>query len=155
MCYGSFVTLASDEQLAAAWHALMGNYHRMINSLDRELKAAHDLSSSEFEVLQQLHMVRAAGPMRMYELGDLAHLSQSALSRLVSRLEREGLVERCMCADDRRSVTIEITSAGAGRYQEAQPTQRAILRCEGAGCIPTDVTPTDVTPTDVIPTDVA
>lgn len=118
----------SDEQLAAAWHELMSRYHRTSCALDRELQAAHGLSASEFEVLQQLHGMAAGRPVRMHDLGERVHLSQSALSRVVARLERDGLVERCMCTDDRRSVLAAITPAGRKRYLAARPTQRAVLR---------------------------
>ncbi|PPK94254.1 DNA-binding MarR family transcriptional regulator [Kineococcus xinjiangensis] len=120
----------SDESLAQSWHDLMGRYARLTCRLDRELEAAHGLSSSEFEVLQQLHGPAGPGKLRMTELGERAHLSQSALSRLVGRLERDGLVRRAACEADRRAVWIHITDAGRARYQEAQPTQRAILRTE-------------------------
>jgi len=116
-----------DDELAAAWHELMGRYHKAICTLDRELLAQHHISASDFEVLQQLY----AAPdhtMRMHELGDHVHLTQSALSRLIARLERDGLVERCMCPDDRRSVMTSITAEGIDRYRAARPTQRAILR---------------------------
>jgi DNA-binding MarR family transcriptional regulator len=51
-------------------------------------------------VLQQL-AAADCGQLRMHELGDYVHVSQSALSRLVSKLERDGLVQRSMCTDDR------------------------------------------------------
>jgi DNA-binding MarR family transcriptional regulator len=126
--------LDADEQLAVDWHELMGRYHRITCNLDRELMARHELTVSEFEVLQQL---ATAGEemVRMHELGDHVHLTQSALSRLISRLERDGLVERGMCSDDRRSVWAKLTAAGALRYAEAKPTQRAILRDQAVSCI--------------------
>ncbi|GAB7192690.1 MarR family transcriptional regulator [Kineococcus sp. NUM-3379] len=119
-----------DETLAEAWHALMGRYNRLTARLDRELEAAHGLSSSEFEVLQQLHACAAQGKLRMADLGERAHLSQSALSRLVGRLERDGLVRRDACAEDRRAVWVLVTDEGRARYEQARPTQRAILRTE-------------------------
>lgn len=119
----------SDEALAQSWHELMGRYNRLTCRLDRELESAHGLSSSEFEVLQQLHG-GTAGELRMADLAERVHLSQSALSRLVSRLERDGLVQRTACQADRRSVWIHITDAGRERYDQARPTQRAILRTE-------------------------
>ncbi|HEY3088088.1 MAG TPA: MarR family transcriptional regulator [Jatrophihabitantaceae bacterium] len=118
----------SDDQLAAVWHDLMGRYHRAICTLDRELLANHRISASDFEVLQQLYEAAPSRSMRLSELGDRVHLTQSALSRLIARLERDGLVERCMCPDDRRSVIAAITKDGVSRYREAKPTQRAILR---------------------------
>jgi DNA-binding MarR family transcriptional regulator len=123
-----------EDELAAAWHELMGRYHRITCTLDRELMAKHELTGSEFEVLQQLQ-ADDDGSMRMHELGEQVHLTQSALSRLIGRLERDGLVERGMCADDRRSVWAKITDIGQQRYAEAKPTQRAILRDQAVGCI--------------------
>jgi DNA-binding MarR family transcriptional regulator len=137
------VFASDDEELASAWHDLMGRYHRITCTLDRELLARHDLTVSEFEVLQELHAAahEASGAadvpdsIRMHELGEQVHLTQSALSRLISRLEKDGLVERGMCLEDRRSVWARITPAGTGRYVQARPTQRAILRDQAVGCI--------------------
>jgi DNA-binding MarR family transcriptional regulator len=123
------VETASGDQLAEEWHALMGRYHRLSCSLDRDLQNQHGISASGFEVLQQL-AAAPEGSLRMHELGEHVHLTQSALSRLVAKLETEGLVERCMCIEDRRSVYTTITSAGRDRYDQARPTQRAILLAE-------------------------
>lgn len=125
----------TDEALAAAWHELMGRYHRVVCHLDRALQSAHSISLSDFEVLQQLHAAPDDRPTKMHDLGEQVHLSQSALSRLITRLERDGLVERCMCTDDRRSVLTKITPAGVERYLAARPTHRAILREQASGCI--------------------
>ncbi len=54
-------------------------------------------------------------------------LSQSAASRLVARLERQGLVTRAICDMDRRGVFVCLTEAGRERYLAARPTQRAVL----------------------------
>jgi DNA-binding MarR family transcriptional regulator len=122
-----------DDALAAQWHQLMGRYQRLMCALDREL-AAHDLSASEFEVLQQLDQAEERS-LRMTALAESAHLTQSALSRLVSRLERDGLVERKACAQDRRSLFVTLTTAGHERYADARPTQRRVLRDEGSDCL--------------------
>lgn len=123
----------NDDVLAAEWHQLMGRYQRLMCALDREL-GAHDLSASEFEVLQQLHHAKECS-LRMGELGESAHLSQSALSRLVSRLERDGLVERVVCDNDRRALFVKLTKDGRERYADARPTQRRVLREEGSDCL--------------------
>jgi DNA-binding MarR family transcriptional regulator len=119
----------NEDQLAAEWHELMGRFRRLLCSLDRELESKHGISASDFEVLQLLAEA-PKGKLRLHELGEHAHLTQSALSRLVARLESEGLVERCMCDDDRRSVFATITVAGRKRFVQARPTQREILRVE-------------------------
>ena len=51
----------------------------------------------------------------------------SALSRLVDRLARHGLVERCGCDVDRRGVYVVLTEAGERRHAEAVPTHRDVL----------------------------
>lgn len=118
----------SDDQLAASWRELQGRYHQLTSQLDRELGAAHDLLSSEFEVLQLLVAANPDGQLRMSSLAAQAHLSQSALSRLVSRLEKDGLIVRSTCADDRRAQWTAITAQGRERHRAARRTQRGVLR---------------------------
>lgn len=128
------VPTLAEEQLASEWHELLGRYHRTQCALDRALVADHGLSVSDFEVLQQLH---AAGEMvRMHDIADQVHLTQSALSRLITRLANAGLVERGTCEDDRRSVWTQITAAGEERYLAARPTHRVILRQYADGQLP-------------------
>ena len=122
-----------DEVLAQEWYQLMGRYQRLMCALDREL-AIHDLSASEFEVLQQLEQAEECS-LRMAALAETAHLTQSALSRLVTRLEADGLVERKSCEQDRRSLFVALTDAGRARVDEARPTQRRVLREEGSDCL--------------------
>ena len=64
---------------------------------------------------------------RLKHLRDDVHMSQSALSRLISRLETDGLVERRSCSDDRRGIYACITEAGLKRLEEALPTQQEVL----------------------------
>lgn len=127
-----------DDELALQWRRLMSDYARMTCALDRALQAECDISSSEFEVLEQLTEA-ADCSVRMADLATHVHLSQSALSRLVGRLERDGLAERSMCADDRRSIFVTATAKGRDRYDAARPVQREVLRTEAAGgsCIGT------------------
>ncbi len=134
MWYSAPMARATDDEvLAQEWHHLMGRYQRLMCSLDREL-ATHDLTASEFEVLQQLSEATECS-LRMSELAESAHLTQSALSRLVSRLERDGLVGRKACDNDRRALFVSLTDAGRARYAEARPTQRRVLREDGTACL--------------------
>lgn len=122
---GGAATAPDGEELAERWHELLGRYHRTSCALDRALTSEHDLTVSEFEALQQLQAV--GGKSRMHELAEQVHLTQSAFSRLVTRIEEAGLVTRCVCPDDRRAAFVEITEAGERRYLEAKPTHRDVL----------------------------
>jgi len=110
---------------------MLGRYHRTTCALDRALMADHSITVSDFEVLQQLYA--ANGCLRMHELAEQVHLTQSALSRLISRLEKAGLVARGMCEDDRRAVWTEMTPAGKQCFVAARPTHRAILLEQASG----------------------
>jgi DNA-binding MarR family transcriptional regulator len=64
----------------------------------------------------------------MADLAGRVLLSQSGLTRLVDRLERDGLVERRPCDDDRRGLWAEITPAGVSALREARGTHLAGVR---------------------------
>jgi DNA-binding MarR family transcriptional regulator len=118
----------SDRDLVRAWRGLLERYHATSCALERELNEKHQLGVSEFEVLDRLVEAPARrGDCRIQELADSLHLSQSALSRVIARLEREGLVDRAICAEDRRGVHVHLTDAGRERHAHARPTQRAVL----------------------------
>jgi DNA-binding MarR family transcriptional regulator len=114
----------SDEQILEAWRGLLDAHAKAHCALERALKD-HDLGVSEYEVLERL----AAGDQarRMHDLGADLHLSQSALSRAVARLERDGLAIRGMCPEDRRGVSVCITDAGRERWTAARPAHRSAL----------------------------
>jgi DNA-binding MarR family transcriptional regulator len=117
-----------DENLARAWQDLMSRYHRVSCLLDSTLQANHGITASEFAVLEQLAGAAPDHSLKMNDLGHQVHLSQSALSRLVARLEIDGLVERAMCTEDRRCVFATLTPTGLVVYEDAQPTHREVLR---------------------------
>ena len=114
------------DQMVSAWRALSARHAAVCSALERELGERHGLGVSDFEVLERLaesvdHQFRAQ------ELADAVHLSQSALSRLISRLEKTGLVERCLCGEDRRGIYVTLTEAGRERHAEAAPTHRDVI----------------------------
>jgi DNA-binding MarR family transcriptional regulator len=121
------VSKRGDDDLAKRWHDLMSDYHRVSCVLDRTLQESHGVTASEFAILEQLAGA-SEHSLRMHELGEHAHVTQSALSRLVARLEADGLVSRKMCTEDRRAVWTCLTDKGLDRYRAARPAQREVLR---------------------------
>jgi len=95
--------------------------------LDSELERAHRLPMTSYEVL---HRVAESGGerMRMCDLAEQAQLSRSGLTRLVDRLEREGLLERCSCEHDARGSYACLTETGRERLEEARGTHLAVVR---------------------------
>jgi DNA-binding MarR family transcriptional regulator len=116
----------SSDPVLSAWRAVTASHAAACAALERELGHQHGLGVSEFEVLERLAESKGH-QFRAQELAEAVHLSQSALSRLVDRLEKHGLVERCSCDQDRRGVYVNITAAGQQRHAEAAPTHRDVL----------------------------
>jgi DNA-binding MarR family transcriptional regulator len=119
-------TTTREDALTGRWRELLDAHARVSGALERALQAEHGLGVSEFEVLERLALADK-DEHRMQELADSVHLSQSALSRLIGRLESEGLVSRKICADDRRGIFACLTEAGRARHAEALPTQQRVL----------------------------
>lgn len=116
----------AGDTVVSAWRAIAASHAAACSALERELGERHGLGVSDFEVLERLAESKDH-KFRAQELADAVHLSQSALSRLISRLERNGLVERCMCDNDRRGIFVTLTESGRQRHAEAAPTHRDVL----------------------------
>jgi DNA-binding MarR family transcriptional regulator len=87
----------------------------------------HRLSAVEFEVL--LRLARSPGSrLRMTDLAGQTSLSTSGVTRVVDRMDRDGLVCREACPSDRRSSYAVITSAGRERLDEALPGHLALVQ---------------------------
>jgi DNA-binding MarR family transcriptional regulator len=110
-----------------AWRGLLRAHACLAKRLDSELEHAHGLPMSSYEVLHHLEET-TGGRMRMCELAEQAQLSRSGLTRLVDRMERDGLVERCSCEHDARGSYACLTHAGRERLQEARGTHLAVIR---------------------------
>ena len=93
----------------------------LVRELDAELARDHDMPLSSYEVLLFLNDSED-GRMRMSELADSALLSRSGLTRLVDRLERQGLLKRERCESDARGWFAEITPEGRRVFGAARKT---------------------------------
>jgi DNA-binding MarR family transcriptional regulator len=93
----------------------------LTRALDAQLTREHKLPLSSYEVL--LFLADAPeGRMRMSELAESVLLSRSGLTRLVDRLERDGLLKRERCESDARGLFAEITPEGRELFDAARRT---------------------------------
>jgi DNA-binding MarR family transcriptional regulator len=105
----------------APWRAFLRAHARVERRLDEDLRSRHGLSLQEYETL--LHL--AESPERRLRMGRLADsllLSKSGVTRLVDRLEDDGLVERTSCSSDARGAEATLTRLGLARLRAAAPT---------------------------------
>jgi DNA-binding MarR family transcriptional regulator len=104
-----------------AWRGFLRVHAALVKSLDAELASAHDLPLSSYEVL--LNLESAPGHRRrMSELADSVLLSRSGMTRLVDRLESNGLLERDHCTADGRGCFAVLTDKGRTVLDTARPT---------------------------------
>jgi DNA-binding MarR family transcriptional regulator len=113
--------------LVGEWRELLDRHAVVTGALEKALQEQHQIGLSEFETLDRLVDSKCES-YRMNDLSGDIHLSQSALSRAVDRLEREGLVKRNLCADDRRGVYVCLTEKGRRLHEQALPTHRTVLK---------------------------
>jgi DNA-binding MarR family transcriptional regulator len=112
--------LLSREELGA-WRGLLRVHAGMTKALDAELVREHGLPLSSYEVL--LFLADAPdGRLRMSELAEGVLLSRSGLTRLVDRMERDGLLRRERCEDDARGYHALITDKGRELFGHARRT---------------------------------
>jgi len=105
----------------AAWRGFLRTHAALFKALDAELEAAHGLPLTTYEVLVSL--LHAPGRrLRMAELAQHMLLSRSGVTRLVDRLERDGLLRREECSDDGRGCFATLTDEGEAVLRKARPT---------------------------------
>ena len=111
--------LAPEE--LGAWRGLLRVHSALVKALDAELLAEHDLPLTSYEVLINLQ----AAPDRRRRMAELAEgvlLSRSGMTRLVDRLERDGLIERDACTEDGRGMFAVLTDKGEELLSRARRT---------------------------------
>ncbi|MBZ9645039.1 MULTISPECIES: MarR family winged helix-turn-helix transcriptional regulator [unclassified Streptomyces] len=116
--------------LAQGWCALSLLHGRIEAHIERALQAKHGLSVREYSLLDVLSRQHdgEGGHLQMKQVADAVVLSQSATTRLVTRLEDRGLLSRYLCPTDRRGIYTNVSDAGLKLLEEARPTNEAALR---------------------------
>ncbi|WP_293785937.1 MarR family winged helix-turn-helix transcriptional regulator [uncultured Aeromicrobium sp.] len=101
--------LSSEQQ--RVWRAFLGGSTVLMDQLDRDLRQAHGLSMSEYEILVRLSEAPDRS-IRMAELAAQVAHSRSRITHTIARLEKAGIVARGHCSTDGRGVTAVLTDHG-------------------------------------------
>jgi len=122
-------TSNSLQTLAKGWPALSLLHERVQATLERILVASHGLSVREFSLLDLLSQQHPGegGHLPMGQVARAVVLSQSAATRLVTRLEDRALLSRCLCPTDKRGIYTNVTPAGFALLDEARITYLVAL----------------------------
>jgi DNA-binding MarR family transcriptional regulator len=126
-----------DAQRLATWERFLTVHALIVRELERELQEAEGLSLAEYDVLLRLYHA----PERRIRMGELAEavlFSTGGLTRLLDRLEREGLVARDRTCEDRRGVYAVLTEFGQARLRQAARTHLQGIEEHFAAALPDD-----------------
>ena len=109
-----------DEFHLAAWRAFLNTHAVVIELIERELADVKQLPLSSYDVL--LTLLEAPNhQLRMHEIADAVVLSRSGLTRLIDRLEAQGLLVRERSSSDRRGAYAVLTAKGMAALRQAWP----------------------------------
>lgn len=116
--------------LTHRWQELQSAQDRISTHIEQELEANHGISAREYTLLSILNTQHdgTGGHFQMKQLAEQVGLSQSATTRLVSRLEGRKLLTRYICDTDRRGIYTNVTQDGAALLNQAQPTVEKTLQ---------------------------
>lgn len=121
-----------------AYIALLHAHTRLTGIIEETMTESGVIPLNEYDVLVTLEYADG-GTMRMSDLASQVIYSRSGLSRLVSRLERRGLVARDNCNADGRVIWCTITDEGRKTRAEAWPVLRAaMVKHFGDACTPAE-----------------
>ncbi|MEK6448471.1 MarR family winged helix-turn-helix transcriptional regulator [Priestia aryabhattai] len=123
------MTTNPQNELLNNWLSITNIQMGIANELESALQKNYDLSLKEFYVLYFLSQT-SDKKLRLQQLQEMVGLSQSAMSRLVGRLEAKscGALKRHICEDDRRGIYTSLTVKGAEKLQGSLETVYKILQ---------------------------
>ena len=105
------MTTTPDETIARAWARLVRARQLLLERIEVDLKAAGLPPLRWYDVLLELDRAGRQG-LRQYEIGQAVLLTKYNVSRLLDRLEDEGLLARYVCEEDGRGARVLITDKG-------------------------------------------
>jgi DNA-binding MarR family transcriptional regulator len=115
-----------------AWSHFLGAHALALRAIEERLRAAGQPPFAWYDVL--LELARAGGRLRIGEVGERLVVEPHSVTRLIDRLEAEGLLKRQRAPEDRRGVFAVLTEKGAAlRKQMWAHYRNAILEVFGAG----------------------
>lgn len=109
-----------DRARLGAWRALLTAQARLVAAIERDLHAADAMPLTWYDVLLSLYEA-PDHRLKMSELAEAVVLSPSGLTRLVDRLEAEGLLRREPCSQDRRCQWAVVTRKGLQALRKTWP----------------------------------
>ena len=113
--------LSARDPRLGPWRAFLTAHALVTRRLDEDLRTEQQMTLAEYAALLQLAQAPARR-LRMNQLADGIILSRSGVTRLIDRLEADGLVARSQCSSDGRGAEAVLTDVGFDRLRRASRT---------------------------------
>jgi DNA-binding MarR family transcriptional regulator len=110
----------SDVERIARLRGVIGRLARRLNATS----TGEGLTPTQYSVLS---LVRMRGPLGLAELTDLEGLNPTMLSRIVRKLDEDGLIERLPNPTDLRAVRIAVTPSGELVQERIRARRTSVL----------------------------
>lgn len=120
LCYTHGMDTKLEQPRLIAWRSFLSAHAALINQIEHELQEAEVVALAWYDVLLALYEAPNQR-LRMNELASAIVLSRSGLTRLVDRLEAEGLLTRERCGTDRRGAFAVLTDKGLAALRRTWP----------------------------------
>lgn len=117
--------LDDDTKRALKLWVVMMKCTASIAEQDRKSIARFGLIPTEFAVLESLYH---KGPLRLNDVGKNLLLTSGSITYFIDKLEKQGLVKRMACPNDRRVTHACLTDAGRERIEAIFPQHAETLR---------------------------
>lgn len=116
--------VSPDDWRLAVWRSFLRTHNQLLRRLEHQLAEHGKLALGGYDVLVQL--AEAPGSrLRMSELAEAVLLSRSGLTRLVDRLQKDGLVRREPDPEDARGMYAVLTVTGRDTLRDASKVHLA------------------------------
>src|SRR6266496_6640341 len=117
-----------SETTVNAWARLLRAQQTLLERVEADLKAADLPPLGWYDVLLEVNREEPRH-LRPFEICERVLINKYNASRLLDRLEKEGLVKRMVCAEDGRGLRIAIIQKGKALLKKMWPVyERAIQR---------------------------
>ncbi len=116
-----------SEDQKRAWASLLVGQAMLVKQMNRVMAEHREISMEVYDVLLNLELAPDMR-LKLTDLAERAVLSPSGVTRLVDRLEAQGLVVRDRCPSDRRAIYARLTEAGLATRERAWATYEPAIQ---------------------------
>jgi len=127
-----------DEQSLRLWIQIVRFANGLQRDIDQRLRQSHGQSLARFDVLSQLERADGA-PLTVGELSHRLLTPATGITRLLDRMERDGLIERRLSETDRRSFLVTATELGLDTFRTMAANNAVWVREAFAHLQPADL----------------